>query len=333
MFGLGMFGFSPLDRRMLEACLIPRDARPGWNVCAFAEADAWWINGANVRVLPDGNLRVAAGVPTEKALRLDLAEVDRPIAVATPLSPDFEPHWRFDPLSPPSIEAVLLQFETWLWQARAQFVLGAMIAENIDQMRGAVYHVSHQGHLLAVVDLSQNKAAFLPRVHPETLWEASWQRRPPAANALPASFVNTTPAVLAWTYARHTGRSLIPARYQQLTLYYRGAPRVPLRLLRDSHLLILSELSAGPASLDELERRTTLPRLRLENDLACLYYAGAITSRQRNAGNPGQDFKRETAIAQVSEFDAEALWGTTKPPPQDVISTAPVMLDPGAHKS
>ncbi|AMO23706.1 hypothetical protein GCM10027034_36880 [Ramlibacter solisilvae] len=317
---------------MLEACLVPRDAKPDWNICSFTEADAWWINGANVRALPDGNLRVAPGVPTEKALRLDLAEVDRPIAFATPLAPDFEPHWRFNPLSPASIEGALLQFETWLGQRRAQFVLGAVIAGNIDRMRGGVYHVNLQGRLLAVIDLNQGKAAFFPKVHPETLWEADWNRRPAAAHALPENFVQTTPAELAWTYAQHTGRNVIPAKYRQLTIYYRRVPRVPLRLLRDSQLLILCELSAHPADLDELERRTALPRLRLERDLACLYYAGAVTTQRRNAAAPGQGFRGATETSKFSAFDAETLWDATKPPPQEAIPTAPVMLEPSTRK-
>ncbi|HWP10257.1 MAG TPA: hypothetical protein VNN06_00435, partial [Ramlibacter sp.] len=53
---LGMAGFSPQQRTDLAAFLSRRSGLSRWRVCAFGEADAWWVNGAKVRVMPDGNL-------------------------------------------------------------------------------------------------------------------------------------------------------------------------------------------------------------------------------------------------------------------------------------
>jgi hypothetical protein len=327
VFGLGILGFGPEERNSLESALGACPARPGWRICAFAEADAWCVNGARVRVMPDGNLRVAAGLPTEKALRLDLQDVDRPIAFATPLPADFEPQWHFNLGSPASIEAVLLQFDKWLWQARAQFVLGARIVKAAERGLSGVYHVSHEARLLAVLDFEQGRAAFLPRAHPVALAESRWIRRPSGAHDLPEHFVRSTPAELVWTYARHTERDMLPARYRQRTIYYRRVPRVPLRMLRDSQLLILGELSSsGGVSLDELERRTALPRARLERDVACLYYANAITTEQRNAAVAGQGFKGAPSTGSMSELDPALLWDESFPPPVAAAPTTPVML-------
>src|SRR4051794_21943312 len=69
---LGMTGFAPAQRTTLEAFMASATGTARWRVCAFGEADAWWVNGANVRVIPGGNLKVAAGLPTERALSLDL---------------------------------------------------------------------------------------------------------------------------------------------------------------------------------------------------------------------------------------------------------------------
>lgn len=333
VFGLGMSGFGPVERKLLESSLGPRSARPGWRSCTFQEADAWWINGANVRLMPDGNLRVAAGLPSEKALRLDLPEIDRPIAFAAPLAPaDFEPHWQFQPLSPASIEAVLLHFDAWLWRQRAQFVLGARIVEAIEQLRGGVYHVSLEGRLLAIVDFEQDRAAFLPRTHPESLWPARWDRRPISAHDQPESFVSTTLADLAFTYVHHTERDMLPARYRQRCIYFRRMPRVPLRRLRESQLRILCELSAHAATLDELGRRTGLARARLERDVACLYYANAITTQQHRAAPAGHGFQAAAIAPRRSELDGDALWDQsanqpTAGPAASMMPTAPVMLD------
>ncbi|AMO22226.1 hypothetical protein [Ramlibacter tataouinensis] len=319
VFGLGLSGFAPGEKKELESRLASRAGRPRWRFGAFAEADAWWINGARVRLMPDGMLRIAPGLPNEKALRLDLAAVDRPVAFATPLALA-EPgsHRQFDPRSPLSIEQTLLQFDAWLRQARAQFVLGARIVEAGEQFDGGVYHVSHENRLLAVIDFEQRRAAFMPRAHPVALWEARWSRRPTGAHDLPESFAPTTPAELAWMYARHSERNLLPSRYRHRTIHYRRVPRVPLRMLRDSQLQILNELATGGLTLDELEVRTAWPRQRLERDLACLYFANAITTAQRNPDSIGR-LAADDPVLRVVPHQR-----------QDAGLTTPVMLELGA---
>ncbi len=240
---LGMSGFTQQQRAVLEASLRRSDSLPRWRTCVFGDADAWWVNGAKVKLTPDGNLRVAPGLPTEHALKLNLSEVDRPIAFAMPLAGDeFEPRCKFDPVSEPSIHAVLLQFETWLWLTRAEFVLGAQIVHRDAELRRGVYQVSNGDRLLAVLDFQQGKAAILPRVHPVDLWGAQWVRRPIGAHDLPETFVRATPAQLAWAYVRRTDRDMLPPRYRVDTIYYRRVPGVPMRWLRDSQLMLLREL-------------------------------------------------------------------------------------------
>jgi len=282
-----MSGFSPRERAVLQSSLARADAHPRWRVCAFGDADAWWINGAKARLTPEGNLKVAAGLPTERALHLNLGEIDRPVAFALPLTGDeFEPRFSFDPVSEPSIHAVLLEFDSWLWRTRAEFVLGAHIVLRTPDLRRGVYQVSRAGKLLAVVDFQQGQAAILPRVHPDDLWDAQWDRRSVGDWLLPESFVQVTPTQLAWAYVRRTDRDMLPPRYRTHVIYYRQVPGVPLRWLRDSQLLLLRELSAEPASLDALRQRTGLPVAHAEYDLTCLYYAGAITTTPTKAAVP-----------------------------------------------
>lgn len=281
---LGMTGFAPQQRAVLEASLVRPPRFPRWRICAFGDADAWWVNGAKVRLMPDGNLKVAAGLPTEHALNLNLSEIDRPVAFAAPLAcPEFEPRYAFDPVSEPSIGAVLLQFESWLWLVRAQFVLGAQIIRRGPALRHGIYHVSHGGKLLAVLDFRYGKAAISPRAHPVDLWQAQWDKRPAGAGGLPESFVHLTPGQLAWVYVRRTDRDMLPPRYRTETIYFRHVPGVPLRWLRDSQLMLLRELSAEPGTMEALRQRTGLPVSHAEHDLTCLYYAGAITTTRAKA--------------------------------------------------
>ncbi len=323
---LGMSGFAPQQRATLEASLARPAGLPRWRTCAFVDADAWWVNGAKVRLLPDGNLKVAAGLPTERALHLDLSEVDRPVAFASPLaSSDFEPRCTFDPASEPSMHAVLLQFESWLWLIRAQFVLGAQIIRSGARLRRGIFHVSRGGRLLAVLDFQRAKAAVAPHAHPVDLWEAQWDKRPTGARDLPESFVHLTPAKLAWAYVRRTDRKLLPERYREQTIYYRHVPAVPLRWLRDSQLMLLRELCGEPGTLASLRQSTGLPLDQMEHDLACLYYAGAITTTQAKAAAPMAGWRDSQPYS--SGPDLESLLSQGSHPASQADLTAPALLE------
>ncbi|NPC57670.1 hypothetical protein [Caenimonas soli] len=257
---------------------------PSWRTCAFGDADAWFVNGQNVRVMPSGTLKVAPGLPTERALNLNLSEVDRPVAFALPLaSGDIEPRCTFDPASKAATHGVLAQFEGWLRLLRVQFVLGAQLVAREAELRRGVYHVSYSGSLLAVLDLYEGKCAISPGAHPADLWEAQWDKRPVGAGATPPGFLAATPAQLAWAYVCRTDRDLLPARYVTDLIYYRHVPRVPVRWLRDSQLMLVRELSVEPATFEALRQRTGLTVRHLKQDLTCLYYATAITITRSKA--------------------------------------------------
>ena len=323
---LGMSGFTAQQRTVLETSLNRPGSLPRWRTCAFGDADAWWVNGSHVSIGPDGNLRVAPGLPTEQGLKLNLSEVDRPIAFATPLAGDeFEPRHKFDPVSEPSIHGVLLQFETWLWLTRAQFALGAQIVNRGAELRHGVYQVSHSGRLLAVLDFQQGRAALLPKVHPVDLWEAQWDRRPIGAHDLPETFVRVTPAQMAWAYVRRSDRDMLPSRYRTELIYYRKVPAVPMRWLRDSQLMLLRELSADPSTVEGLRQSTGMSIAQITNDLTCLYYAGAITTTPSKAA--ARPAARHDSQPQTSGPDLDSLLRNDAHShyPQDL--TAPAQLE------
>lgn len=281
---LGMSGFDPQNRAALERCLARPPGMARWRICELGEADAWWVNGAKVRVLPDGNLKVAAGLPTERALRLNLSQIDRPVAFAQPLATaEFEPRCTFEVASKLSILTVLQQFESYLRLLRVQFVLGFQIIECAASVRRGVYHVVQGGSLLAVLDFARGKAGLSPHAQPAELQHADWYKRPDGARDMPDNFVLRSPAQLAWAYVRHTDRDMLPARYRVETIYYRRVPRVPLHWLRDSQLTLLRELSIESGTFDSLRQRTALPARRIQEDLTCLYYSGAITTTRDRA--------------------------------------------------
>ena len=140
---VGMTGFSPQQRADLTAIVArPNGGWPIWRVGPFWEADAWWINGSRISLLPNGDLRILAGQPTEQALNLKLEEVNRPVAFSTPLAvPDFEPSCTFDPSSESSMHNVLQRFDVWLQPLLFRSALGALSLEGGTAPRGSISHV------------------------------------------------------------------------------------------------------------------------------------------------------------------------------------------------
>ena len=172
------------------------------------------------------------------------------------------------------MQATLLQFENWLRPVRAQFVLGALLIQRNSRDRRGIYHLIHRGVLIAVLDFQEGQVAVLPGVHPADLWLGEWDKRPAGAGQPPGNFERYSTTQLAWAYVCRTDRDMLPARYRNDTVYYRHVPRVPLRWLVDSQMMLLRELSSEPGTLQSLCQRTGLPVGQIEHDLACLYYAG-----------------------------------------------------------
>jgi hypothetical protein len=299
---LGMSGFSPQQRSVLESFMDRPSGLPRWQTGRFGDADAWLVNGSNTRVLPGGNLKLLPGMPTEQSLRLNLNEVDRPVGFATPLaSAELEPLCTFNCASRASVHRVLLQFEMWLRPLTARFVVGSQIIKLGAQLRDGIYHVSHHGNLLAVLDFREGKAAIAPKVHPSDLRDAQWQKRPFGGGYLPEAFIATSPAQLTWTYVHRGGQDLLPPRYHREVIYFRGAPRVPMRWVRDSQLMVLRELSAEPGTLSSLHQRTGFAAAELERDLTCLYYAGSVTT------TPAKAIRRFASHVESLRLKSESL--------------------------
>jgi len=334
---LGLVGFS-VEQQERIARLLANPAAGGmvWQTGTFGEADAWWVNGARTQSLPDGTLRIASGVPQGRSVQLNLKEVDRPIAFATPVAArDLAPTYRFELDSDASIHAVLAKFESWLRPLTAQFYLASHIIENESALGSGVYHVTANNRLLAVVNL-QGEVGVLPTGGPGDFEDALWNPRPTSAALIPEGFVRASLSQLMWHYAVRTLRDVLPKRYRSGPLYFRRPPRLPQRLLTDSHLLLMRELAAGPASFEELQQRTGLGDKPLARCLAALYLVGSITSNAKRAGayrvaHRGAEELDSTHGIQhsisPSGLDSQPPAARARPQPADLTAPAPLQLE------
>jgi hypothetical protein len=275
---LGLAGFGSQARAVLAGIARGYGGSVDWRLSAFVDADAWLIDGAKVQVLESDCIRVSPGLPTERSLRLSMHEVDRPVAFSAPLADGFEPRRSFDLASPGTVHDTLTFLADWLKPRQAQFALGREIVQRGHALRHGVFHVNSGGRLIAILDLLKGRVGLSPSLSPELLAAATWTRMPPAARAIPPGFATTTIARLSWTYVRHSDQNLLPERYREGPIYFRGAPKVPLRWVSDSQLILIRELNTEPATMSDLRQLTALPAEQLEKDLTCLYFAGAITT-------------------------------------------------------
>lgn len=329
---LGMAGFAPAQRKSLADSVGRATGLCQWRSSSFADADGWWVNGARCSVGDDNRLKVAPGLPSERALRLELKEINRPLAFAQPLAQaNLEALCVFDPTCDDGVHGALIQFEKWLLPLRTRFALGAMLLRRDSQQRRGIYHLTHRAMLVAVLDFAHGTAAVSARAHPAHVWDGQWERRPAAAGQTPAGFASCTITQLACGYVRRTERDMLPARYRTEVVYYRRAPRVPMRWLRDSQLLLLRELSAEPGTLQALADRTSLSVEQLAHDLACLYYAGSVTTTPETAAgesiNSYEVWPESAAAEQRPRQDLTApalLERRPKPPPQPRITFDPL---------
>jgi hypothetical protein len=273
----GLAGFTSPERARI-ARLMEGRAGPRWRLAAFADADAWIINGGRVRPLDDEAIRVLPAMPREAVLRIQLSDVTRPVAFATPLPMAFEPLCRFNAAIDESIEQMLDRFDHWLLPLRAQFALGRELTARLHGQGCGIVHVLREGRLLAAIDLRSGIAGVAPDLHPADLRGARWERRPPSAGGPPSTFFSCTVAQLTWTFVRHGDERLLPSRYRYRTIYYRGSPRVPLDWLSDSQRALLREVAGGSCTIEVLRQRTALPMEQVLKDLSCLYAACAITT-------------------------------------------------------
>jgi hypothetical protein len=120
---------------------------------------------------------------------------------------------------------------------------------------------------------------------------------------------------------------VLPARYRTETIYYRHVPGVPLRWLRDSHLMLLRELAAEPGTMEALRQRTGLALRDTERDLACLYYAGSITTTKGKASVTASADRDDSQPQSVGAgFDSVTSGAGQSLSQYD--QTAPVLLEP-----
>lgn len=335
---MGLIGFRADSH--LCALLASRQGLVAWERGPFTEADALWVNGEHAQLVRQGFVRVPSYDPTRPATLLNLKDLDRPVAFTLPVpSPNIQPPHAFDPTSPESVAAVFQKFEAWLRPLAAELAIARALAQRRYQLTSAVYHLQLHGQLVGVVDLNGD-VGLHPHLTPRDAAAAEWGGRPGAAHAIPEHFNRVPISQVMWQYVMRTGDDLLPERYRHSVIHFRGPPRVEQRLVRDTHMLCLSVLSAGPQKLGQLLEHTGLSEREVVQALAALYVGGSITTHPgKTAWEPRAHTKAATtesnpdSILNPSLFDLDAARAAAVlspgPVKREQAMTAPAPLELG----
>lgn len=282
---LALLGFEDAQTQRLSAWAASAlPDRPVWRVVPMEQADAWCVAGPAVQAMDKGMLSVRTGLARQPLVKLNPAEMERPVAFGLPLPAGLQVAASFDPASEGAYRASLQRLVDSLRVLRTQFVLGTELARREDELRPEIYHVSDGGQLLAVVDLVNWQVGFLPTLRPAELGPAAWLRRPPGAADIPNSFIKLSVTRLMWVYASRVQADVLPPRYRKHVIYLRSLPDLPVSWMHDEHLLLLRELHRDPADFDDLLLRTSLDAGSLATSLGALYFSGCLTTNPDNAG-------------------------------------------------
>jgi hypothetical protein len=283
---LGVAGFTATQEASIKEAMQADSQGVNWELSTLADADAWFIDGSRLQPLSDGTVRIAPGLTSGRSIRINLQEVEWPVVISgspeIPLSNDGNV---FHTETLEGIGALRKKLEGRLNPLIIQHYLASKIVEQNLDLREAAIHVSVRGRLLAVISMRSGVGVW-PIAEPAVLPHAQWLRRPLSADAIPNYFVHTDFSQLLWRYAMRTPRDWLPPHYRTSTLYLRRPPRLPLRMLDDSSLLLVRELSHTSGTFSDLRQRTGIADAQLSRCLAALYLVGAITATASRAPAP-----------------------------------------------
>lgn len=329
---MGLIGFSAEQEQYLANVLKAHSIKLPWQIWPFMEADALWVNGARAQLLRSGLVRIPAAEATSRGTQLNLKEIDRPVAFTLPLSgPDIQVPYSFNPLSTESVRTVLQKFEAWLQPVAAQLALAEAIAQKEGNLTSRVYHLMLRGTLVASLNLGADAIGLSPAAALGDFALAEWSGRPASASTVPEHFVRMRISETMWHYAVRATDDLLPQRYRVSSIHFRRSPKIPQRMLKDTHLVLLRELASASRTFGELQARTGLGDAALARALAALYFAGSITADPRRAATTrparAQDSEESlpASTAMPSMLDDESrLRQVGATPPGDWTVPAPL---------
>lgn len=333
LLGLGLLGFEDaVSRRLSDWVSQTPEGWPCWRVCDPHQADAWMIAGESVEALGRDEVVIRHPYGSGERLTLHRAEVDRPLAFASPLPEGIVSAEHFESDSESSVRQRLQRFEAWLRPLRSQFALGSIMQDRTGNFAsGDIVHVSLEGRLLAVIDRPNWQAGLLIPARPVDIAMAEWIHSPKLSRHLPPAFIRLSLYQVMWTYAVRSRRDLLPARYREQRIYLRRVPPLRPGWFDELHLTLMRELMIRPSTWPELVSRVDAPEEVILHHLGALYQGGALTTDAESARRAEAQMRKTMVALHFDQAAGDAAAGVSRYEHSDLM--APSSLLRSAHHS
>jgi hypothetical protein len=299
---LALLGFDAADAARMQ--LVGRRCGVEWMEAPLAEADALLVNGERMLMLGDDT--VVVDIEGARPVRLDLPTLRRPVAVSPPALTRPSQTIPFDCGAADSIQALLSLFERRLREEALQFCVASCVAERQPDLSAHAYHLCEGDKLVALVS-RRTGIGVLRGVAPETVYRATWIRRPLFADEMPARLASRPLPEVLWRFGRRSLRNLLPPRLQRARLAWRKPPDIAPHLLDDVDLAVIRSLAREPATVQQVARATGLPPELARRSIACLHLVGCVDAARAQGALFGFTWRRAEATEVVLDASAFPL--------------------------
>jgi len=275
--GVAFIGFDDKAEAQLFKWIEPLFGnRRGWSAASSEEADALCVHQDAVASVDGPTLTLRSRSGELSSIRTD--RLLRPVAIAGESPGRIVPYITFDAGSQYSVINLFRTFESRLAALRQEYAMGATLASRQNVLAtGGVYHLMHEGRLVAIADTVHRVFGARQPIHANVLHAADWRRRPEGAAGFPPEFVGRSFADLLWTYASRSSRQFLPIELRTGRIGLSKLPQVPMDRLNAIHVKVMSSIQRQRMTLDELIEGIGGPREAVDRAVGALYWAGALS--------------------------------------------------------
>lgn len=275
--GIAFIGFSQAQKSQVLSWIEPAfEHGRAWREVTADLADALCIHDSAIVRHTETVVALRQQRSAETVVRTDRPL--RPVAVASGSARSIPGCAMFDTDSQYSVINLFRKLESNLAPIRDEYAMGAALAAKHGYIKnGGVFHLVHDGRLVAIADLNEKMFGARLRAHADVLLHAEWRKRPDSAAEMPPRFMARSLTDLLWTYTSRSTQQALPSEMRAGKIGLCQLPQVPMDRLNALHVKVMACVQRQEMTLDELYEELGGSRDAIDRSVGALYYAGALS--------------------------------------------------------
>lgn len=275
--GIAFIGFSNTQKSQMLSWIEPAfEQGRAWREVPPDLADALCIHDSAIVNYAESVLALRPQFSQQGPVRTD--RLLRPVAVASRSPQSIPGCVMFDADSQYSVINLFRKFESCLAAIRNEYAMGAALAAKHGHIKtGGVFHLVHDGRLVAIANLNEKMFGARLPAHADVLLHADWRKRPDSAAEMPAGFMARSLTDLLWTYTSRSTQQVLPSEMRTGKIGLCQLPQVPMDRLNALHVKIMACVQRREMALEELYDEVGGSREAIDRSAGALYYAGALS--------------------------------------------------------